>query len=145
MKVLAIDQGTTATKSFTLDESGRFESVAAFEHKQIYPSAGWVEHDAEELLRNVSACLDAAGQVDAIGMDNQGETVVAWDAGTGKPIYNAIVWQDDRTQDITEKLKADGAEAMTRARAGLPLDPYFSASKLRWFIDHVDEARTLLP
>ena len=82
MKVLAIDQGTTATKSFTLDESGRFESVAAFEHKQIYPNAGWVEHDAEELLRNVKACLEAAGQVDAIGMDNQGETVVAWDAGT---------------------------------------------------------------
>ncbi|CAN0123129.1 unnamed protein product [Phaeothamnion confervicola] len=144
MKVLAIDQGTTATKSFTLDESGRFESVAAFEHKQIYPNAGWVEHDAEELLRNVQACLEAAGKVDAIGMDNQGETVVAWDASTGKPIYNAIVWQDDRTQDITEKLKADGAEDLTRARAGLPLDPYFSASKLRWFLDHVDEARSLL-
>ena len=107
-------------------------------------NAGWVEHDAEELLRNVRACLEAAGKVDAIGMDNQGETVVAWDAATGKPIYNAIVWQDDRTQDITEKLKADGAEELTRARAGLPLDPYFSASKLRWFLDHVDEARSLL-
>jgi glycerol kinase len=86
MKILAIDQGTTATKSFTLDESGRFESVAAFEHKQIYPNAGWVEHDAEELLRKVQACLDAAGQVDAIGMDNHGETVVAWDAVNGRPM-----------------------------------------------------------
>ncbi len=144
MKVLAIDQGTTATKSFTLDEEGRFESVAAFEHRQIYPNAGWVEHDPEELLRNVSACLEAAGKVDAIGMDNQGETVVAWDAGTGKPIYNAIVWQDSRTQDTTEKLKADGAEEITLARAGLPLDPYFSAGKLRWLLDHVDGARSLL-
>ena len=144
MKVAAIDQGTTATKSFTLDTSGRFELVASVEHKQIYPNAGWVEHDAEELLRNITACLEAAGKIDAIGIDNQGETVVAWDAVTGKPIYNAIVWQDDRTQEITAKLKADGAEELTKARAGLPLDPYFSASKLRWFIDHVAEAKSLL-
>ena len=144
MKVLAIDQGTTATKSFTLDGEGRFESVAAVEHRQIFPNAGWVEHDPEELLRNVSACLEVAGKVDAIGMDNQGETVIAWDAGTGKPIYNAIVWQDSRTQDATEKLKADGAEELTLARAGLPLDPYFSAGKLRWLLDHADGARSLL-
>ena len=144
MKVAAIDQGTTATKSFTLDTSGRFESIAAIEHKQIYPNAGWVEHDAEELLGNVRTCLEAAGEVDAIGIANQGETVIAWDAKTGKPIYNAIVWQDDRTQDVTAKLKADGAERLTKARAGLPLDPYFSASKLRWFIDNVDEAKALL-
>ena len=144
MKVAAIDQGTTATKSFTLDDEGRFEIIASIEHKQIYPRAGWVEHDAEELLRNVKACLEAAGQVDAIGIDNQGETVIAWDANTGKPLYNAIVWQDDRTQDVTAKLKADGAEELTKVRAGLPLDPYFSASKLRWFIDNVDEAKTLL-
>ena len=98
MKVVAIDQGTTGTKSFTLDETGRFESVASLEHQQIYPQAGWVEHDAEELLRNVRTCLEAAGEADAIGIDNQGETVVAWNAKTGKPIYNAIVWQDDRTQ-----------------------------------------------
>ena len=144
MKVVAIDQGTTATKSFTLDDAGRFQSTASFEHKQIYPQAGWVEHDAEELLRNVKASLEAAGQADAIGIDNQGETVVAWDAKSGKPLYNAIVWQDDRTQDVTAKLKADGAEELTKARAGLPLDPYFSASKLRWFVDNVDEAKTLL-
>ena len=144
MKVLAIDQGTTATKSFTLDGEGRFESVAAFEHRQIFPNAGWVEHDPEELLRNVSACLEVAGKVDAIGMDNQGETVIAWDAGTGRPIYNAIIWQDSRTQDATEKLKADGAEELTLARAGLPLDPYFSAGKLRWLLDHADGARSLL-
>ena len=144
MKVLAIDQGTTATKSFTLDDAGCFESVAAFEHKQIYPRAGWVEHDVEDLLRNVRTCLEAAGKVDAIGIGNQGETVVTWDAKSGKPLYNAIVWQDDRTQDVTAKLKAEGAEELTKAHAGLPLDPYFSASKLRWFIDNVDEAKTLL-
>ncbi len=144
MKVVAIDQGTTGTKSFTLDESGRFESAASLEHRQIYPQAGWVEHDAEELLRNVGTCLEAAGEADAIGIDNQGETVVAWNAKTGQPIYNAIVWQDDRTHGTTAKLKADGAEELTKACAGLPLDPYFSASKLRWFIDNVDDAKTLL-
>ncbi len=143
MKVVAIDQGTTGTKSFILDETGHFESKASLEHRQIYPQAGWVEHDPEELLRNVRACLEAAGEVGAIGIDNQGETVVAWDAITGKPVYNAIVWQDDRTQGATAKLKADGAEELTKGRAGLPLDPYFSASKLRWLIDNVDDAKTL--
>jgi glycerol kinase len=144
MKVASIDQGTTGTKSFTLDEAGHFDSKAALDHKQFYPHAGWVEHDPEELLGNVATCLDAAGRVDAIGIDNQGETVIAWDSQSGRPIYNAIVWQDDRTQDVTSKLKADGAEELTLRQAGLPLDPYFSASKLRWFIDHVDEAKSLL-
>lgn len=144
MRVASVDQGTTGTKSFTLDDLGHFTPAAALEHRQIYPQAGWVEHDAEELLANVKSCLDAIGEVDAVGIDNQGETVVAWDSRTGRPVYNAIVWQDDRTQDVTEKLKTDGAEELTLKRAGLPLDPYFSASKLRWFIDHVDEARTLL-
>ena len=143
MKVASIDQGTTATKSFTLDDVGNFESMASVDHQQIYPHAGWVEHDPEELLGNVKSCLAAAGYVEAIGIDNQGETVVAWDAKTGTPIYNAIVWQDDRTQGVIAKLKADGAEELTLERAGLPLDPYFSASKLRWFIDHVDEAKIL--
>ncbi|MBL8790719.1 MAG: glycerol kinase [Rhizobiales bacterium] len=144
MKVLAIDQGTTGTKGFTLDDSGAFSKVGAFEHAQHYPQSGWVEHDAEELLSHVRACILAAGQVDAIGIDNQGETLVAWDAATGKPIHRAIVWQDDRTHDVTGRLKADGAEELTLARAGLPLDPYFSASKMRWIIDHVTEAQALL-
>ncbi len=144
MKVLAIDQGTTGTKAFTLDEQGALSKVAGFEHQQYYPQPGWVEHDAEELLAHVSACMAAAGTVDAIGIDNQGETLVAWDAKTGKPCYRAIVWQDDRTKHATEKLKSEGAEELTLARAGLPLDPYFSASKMRWIIDHVDDARSLL-
>lgn len=144
MKVVAIDQGTTGTKSFTLDSDGNFAVVASFEHRQIYPKAGWVEHDAEKLLAHVRDAIVAAGPVDAIGIDNQGETVVAWDAKTGKPVHNAIVWQDDRTKHVTARLKADGAEELTLKRAGLPLDPYFSGSKLTWFIDHVDEAKSLL-
>jgi glycerol kinase len=143
LKVLAIDQGTTGTKAFTLDGDGRFAKVANFEHKQIYPQQGWVEHDAEELLKHIQACIQNAGPVDAIGIANQGETLVAWDAETGKPVYNAIVWQDDRTKNETEQLKASGAEELTQAKAGLPLDPYFSASKMRWILDHVPEAQIL--
>jgi glycerol kinase len=143
MKVLAIDQGTTGTKAFTLDEKGTFKKSGSFEHKQIYPRQGWVEHDAEELLGHIEDCIAKAGPVDAIGIANQGETVVAWNATTGKPIYNAIVWQDDRTKATTELLKSEGAEALTQSKAGLPLDPYFSASKMRWIIDNVDGALDL--
>lgn len=144
MKVIAIDQGTTGTKAFTLDDEGGFADVTGFVHRQIYPQPGWVEHDPEELLGHVAAAIDAAGPADAIGIDNQGETVIAWDSRTGRPIHNAIVWQDDRTRDVTARLKADGAGEQTLAIAGLPLDPYFSASKLRWFIDHVPDAAELL-
>lgn len=144
MKVIAVDQGTTGTKSFTLESSGHFVPAASFEHRQIYPQPGWVEHDANELLAHVRGAIEATGDADAIGIDNQGETVVAWDAASGEPIHNAIVWQDARTSAVTEKLKAEGAEDLTLKRAGLPLDPYFSAAKLRWFIDNVPEARGLL-
>ena len=144
MKILAIDQGTTSTRGFTLDAAGAFAFVAAREHRQIYPRPGWVEHDPEEILAGVRAIIAAAGPVDAIGLDNQGETVVAWDAADGRPLHNAIVWQDDRTREMTDRLKAAGAEALTLERAGLPLDPYFSASKLRWFLDHLPDARDLL-
>ncbi len=144
MKVVAVDQGTTGTKSYSYDDAGCFTAAASFEHAQHYPQPGWVEHDPEELLRHVTEAIAAAGKVDAIGIDNQGETVVAWDSATGRPIHNAIVWQDDRTRDVTERLKAEGAEELTQAVAGLPLDPYFSAAKLRWFIDHVPEAKSLL-
>lgn len=141
--VVAIDQGTTATKLHRLRPDGSFETLATREHRQIYPQPGWVEHDAEELLDNVRACLDLAGDAAAIGIANQGETVVAWDADTGRPLHNAIVWQDARTQDVTERLKRQGAEALTLERAGLPLDPYFSASKLRWLLDHAEGAAEL--
>ncbi len=147
--VVGIDQGTTATKSVLLCEDGQLRLVSNRKHKQIYPRSGWVEHDPEELLANVKSGLEEAanqclGSLAGIGIDNQGETIVAWDAKTGEPIYNAIVWQDDRTQQKIEELKADGVEAEVLQRAGLPLDPYFSASKMRWILDHVPAASELL-
>ena len=141
--VIAIDQGTTGTKAHRLRDDGTFETIAGFEHRQIYPQQGWVEHDPEELARHVESALDQAGDASAIGIANQGETVVAWDAETKRPIHNAIVWQDARTADVTERLKADGAEELTLKLAGLPLDPYFSAAKLRWLLDNVPEAQAL--
>ena len=144
MKILAIDQGTTSTKAFTYDDEGNFKRIYAADVKQNYPKPGWVEHDAEELLGHIEAAIKKAGKVDAIGIANQGETLLAWNSETGKPIAPAIVWQDDRTKTACARLKADGAEALTKAKAGLPLDPYFSASKFRWLLDNVPEAAPLL-
>ena len=143
-RILAIDQGTTATKTYTLDSYGHFEFCRSIEHRQIYPQSGWVEHDPETLLSNVRDSIEAAGDIGAIGIDNQGETVIAWDDADGHPIYNAIVWQDQRTTEFTEALKSRGAEQLTLERAGLPLDPYFSASKLRWILKNVPDAGKLL-
>src|SRR5690606_22404371 len=113
------------------------------EHRQYYPKPGWVEHDAEELLASVAACLDASPAVDCAGIDNQGESCLAWDARTGKAITPVIVWQDDRTAELCEQLKRQGHEPQVRSLAGLPLDPYFSASKLGWILRHVPEAAEL--
>lgn len=143
-RVLAIDQGTSATKAIVLHGDGTVEPVGSYPHRQYYPRPGRVEHDAEELFANVTAAIAAAGRpLDAVGIANQGETVVAWDAATGRPIHRAIVWQDVRTQPAIERLRAAGAEALTLSRAGLPLDAYFSASKLRWLLDEVPEAAGL--
>jgi glycerol kinase len=142
--VLAIDQGTTGTKLHRLYADGRFQTLDGFEHRQILPRPGWVEHDPEELIEHLNRCVGGTGRAKGIGIANQGETVVAWDAVTKRPIYNAIVWQDSRTNETIAALKEGGHEETTLARAGLPLDPYFSASKLRWLIDHVDEAKPLL-
>ena len=141
--VVGIDQGTTATKAYSLSTAGEFRQLCSIEHRQIYPQPGWVEHDPGELLAAVERCLDSAGNASAAGLANQGETVIAWDADSGEPVCNAIVWQDNRTQDFIENLKAQGAETLTLERAGLPLDAYFSASKLRWILDHVPEAAAL--
>jgi glycerol kinase len=144
MKVLAIDQGTTGTKAFTYDEQGHFKKIFNADVTQHYPQTGYVEHDAEELFSHIERAIAKAGKFDAIGIANQGETLVAWDKDTGKPIHNAIVWQDDRSKDFCNRLKADGAELLTKAVAGLPLDPYFSASKFRWLLENVPEAQILL-
>ena len=141
---LAIDQGTTGTKAHVLRGDGSFATLQGFEHRQIYPQAGWVEHDPEELIAHLETASALAKDATSIGIANQGETVVAWDARTKRPIHNAIVWQDARTSDVTDRLKAAGAEETTLALAGLPLDAYFSASKLRWLLDNAPEAKTLL-
>ncbi|HVJ33927.1 MAG TPA: FGGY family carbohydrate kinase [Terriglobia bacterium] len=141
--VIAIDQGTTGTKVHRLHRDGSFATLGGFEHRQIFPQAGWVEHDPEELIGHIESCIALGNDAAAIGLDNQGETVIAWDSKTKQPIYNAIVWQDARTEGEIQRLKAAGAESETLQRAGLPLDPYFSASKLRWLLDHVPEAQAL--
>ena len=147
--VVGIDQGTTGTKVVLLDEGGELTLAGSRKHRQIYPRSGWVEHDPEELLANVELGLkEAADQCESslagIGIDNQGETIVAWDSKTGEPICNAIVWQDNRTQQRIAELKSDGVEREVLNRAGLPLDPYFSASKMSWILDHVPAASELL-
>lgn len=142
MTILAIDQGTTSTKAFAWTADGLREGLRR-QHRQIRPQQGWVEHDAEELIAHIEALIAAEPELKALGLANQGETVVAWDAETKRPLYNAIVWQDERTADAVEALRRNGIEALTKARAGLPLDSYFSATKLRWLLDHADGARAL--
>jgi glycerol kinase len=146
--VIAVDQGTTGSGGHVLQSDGAFHSGATIDHKQFYPQPNWVEHDAEELVANVANLISSAKKehgtsLEGIGIANQGETVIAWDARTKRPIYRAIVWQDARTHARIEELKAAGREEATLARAGLPLDPYFSAAKLRWILDNVVEAKTL--
>jgi glycerol kinase len=141
---LGIDQGTTATKAVLLREDGSTVALPSTAHRQSYPQPGWVEHDPDELLGSIEVALLAAGdEGDAVGIANQGETVVAWDASTGRPLYPAIVWQDNRTSAMTDRLRQDGAEHLSLERSGLPLDPYFSASKLRWLLDNAPEAAPL--
>lgn len=143
MRALAIDQGTTSTRALLVDETGA-RTLHAVEHRQNYPAPDHVEHDPAELLANVTACLAAAPDVDCVGLANQGESCLAWDGSTGRPVSPVIVWQDARTASVCDRFKSSGAEALTIARAGLPLDPYFSASKLGWIMAHVPEARSLL-
>ncbi|MDP3340028.1 FGGY family carbohydrate kinase [Frigidibacter sp.] len=143
--ILALDQGTTSTRALIVDAGGRARTLLSRPHRQIYPRPGWVEHDPEELIANLAACIAAAGAEAplAAGLANQGESCLAWEAGTGRPISPVIVWQDARTEDICARLRAEGAEVLTLAVAGLPLDPYFSASKLGWLLRELPEARAL--
>jgi glycerol kinase len=145
MLIASIDQGTTSTKCLLVDEAGNTTNVGAIRHRQILPRDGWVEHDAAELLANVRELLARAvdAGAEALALANQGETVVAWDLRDGQPICNAIVWQDQRTASSVDALRKTGLEAEVKDRAGLPLDPYFSASKLRWILDAVPAANEL--
>lgn len=145
--LLALDQGTTSSRAILFTDRGEVAAVAQREVTQIYPRAGWVEHDAEEILASQLAVMreavEAAGSrpIAAVGITNQRETTVVWDRSTGRPIHHAIVWQDRRTAPACERLKAAGHEAMVRDRCGLVFDPYFSAAKIAWILDHVPGAR----
>jgi glycerol kinase len=147
--VLALDQGTTSSRAILFDRSGSIVKIAQKEFTQIYPQPGWVEHDAMEIWGTQSGVarevLESAGvrpqEIVAIGITNQRETAVVWDKNTGKPIHNAIVWQDRRTAGICDDLKARGLESYIRENTGLVVDAYFSGTKIKWILDHVEGAR----
>jgi glycerol kinase len=147
--LLALDQGTSSSRSIVFDENGTVRGLAHQEFTQIYPQPGLVEHNPQEILASQlntarqalhKAGIDGTG-LTAIGITNQRETIVLWDRVTGNPLHNAIVWQDRRTAPVIEQLKADGAESMVTAKTGLLLDPYFSATKTGWLLDHIPGAR----
>jgi glycerol kinase len=146
--ILAIDQGTTGTTCLVFDEEGRVAGRAYSEFEQHFPRPGWVEHDAGEIwevTRRVAAeAIASAGiegaELDAIGIANQRETVVAWDPATGEPVHRALVWQDRRTAARCEELREQGREGLVRERTGLVLDPYFSATKIEWLLRNVEAA-----
>ncbi len=143
--VIAIDQGTTSSRAIVFDASMNVAGVGQQEFTQHFPQSGWVEHDAEEIWQSVVAtcrtAIAAAGiapsDIAAVGITNQRETTLAWDRKTGKPVYNAIVWQDRRTASFCEELKSKGLEPLFTAKTGLLLDPYFSGTKMAWLLDNV--------
>ncbi len=147
--IAAIDQGTTSTRCMIFDHSGDVVAVDQMEHEQILPRAGWVEHDAQEIWRNTREVLGGAmgkgnlnsGQITAVGITNQRETALVWDRKTGEPVYNAIVWQDTRTQKICDELAGDEGAEKYKSRVGLPLATYFSGPKVKWILDNVEGAR----
>ncbi|GAA1942898.1 glycerol kinase GlpK [Agromyces allii] len=147
--ILAIDQGTTSSRAIIFDKAGSIVSTGQLEHEQIFPKAGWVEHDAAEIWRNTGEVIgQALGKVNltrhdiaAVGITNQRETAVVWDRNTGEPVYNAIVWQDTRTQSIVDRLAADGGVERFKAKVGLPLATYFSGTKIVWILENVPGAR----
>ncbi len=147
--VLAFDQGTTSSRAILFDRNGNIHSVAQKEFTQIYPKPGWVEHNPMEIWGSQSGVAREAleksavspDEVAAIGITNQRETTIVWDKETGKPVYNAIVWQDRRTASICDNLKARGLTETIRAKTGLVVDAYFSGTKVKWILDHVEGAR----
>ena len=149
--VLALDQGTTSSRAIIFDKKGNIVGKAQNEFEQIYPQAGWVEHDPLAILYSqfqaVSSCILSSGanpcDIAGIGITNQRETTILWDRQTGKPVYNAIVWQCRRTAELCEELKAQGLEDYIKEKTGLLIDAYFSATKIKWILDNVAGAREL--
>jgi len=149
--VLALDQGTTSSRALLFDQEGTIRAVAQQEFDQIFPHPGWVEHNPEQITSSqIAVALDAlsragatASDVAAIGITNQRETTIVWNRETGKPVHNAIVWQDRRTSDFCEQLRNEGHAPLIQQRTGLLIDAYFSATKITWILDNVPDARTL--
>jgi glycerol kinase len=147
--LLAIDQGTTSSRCIFFDKGGSIQSVAQQEYKQIYPKPGWVEHDPTEIWASQLAVMSEAkarlgadaSEIAAIGITNQRETTIVWDKATGKPVYNAIVWQCRRTSEYCDNLKEKGWADTIRKKTGLVIDAYFSATKVRWILENVPGAR----
>jgi glycerol kinase len=147
--ILSLDQGTTSSRSILFAKDGTIVAHAQREFKQIYPQGGWVEHDPFDILTSqMSSVVEVLGKAGirardlaAVGITNQRETTIVWDRATGKPVYNAIVWQDRRTAEKCRQLKDDGMEETVRQKTGLLIDPYFSSSKIAWILDNVDGAR----
>ncbi|TLF46678.1 glycerol kinase GlpK [Maribacter aurantiacus] len=147
--IISLDQGTTSSRALLVDEQGRIQGMVQKEFKQIFPKSGWVEHDAIEILETQLGVLKELisnnkvdlGDVKAIGITNQRETAVVWDKNTGKPVYNAIVWQDKRTAGICEHLKKEGLTEHVRKTTGLVIDSYFSGTKVKWILDNVEGAK----
>ncbi|WP_165997958.1 glycerol kinase GlpK [Bacillus sp. Cs-700] len=148
--ILSLDQGTTSSRAILFNKKGEIVNVAQKEFKQHFPKSGWVEHDAQEIWSSIlsvmaqvlsSASDLSAKDIEAIGITNQRETTVVWDKNTGKPIYNAIVWQSRQTAGIVKELKDQGHEDMVRNKTGLLIDAYFSGTKVKWILDNVDGAR----
>jgi glycerol kinase len=145
----AVDQGTTSTRFMIFDHSGKVVGVEQKEHEQIYPKPGWVEHDPMEIITRMNEVIEGglkkakikAEDLAAVGVTNQRETTVVWERKTGKPIYNALVWQDTRTQGVVDELSADGGQDRFREKAGLPLATYFSGTKAKWLLENVEGAR----
>jgi glycerol kinase len=149
--ILALDQGTTSSRAIVIDRNGLPVASAQKEFTQIYPKPGWVEHNPDEIWSTQAGVAEGAiteaglksSDIAAIGITNQRETTLVWDRSTGKPVYNAIVWQDRRTADYCDKLKHDGHSSMITGKTGLIIDAYFSATKVKWILDNVEGARGL--
>lgn len=147
--IMSIDQGTTSSRAIIVNHDGEIVGSSQAEFEQFYPQPGWVEHDANLIWNNVQQVIAGAfidgginpSQIAAIGLTNQRETTVVWDKQTGKPIYHAIVWQSRQTADLAEQLIQDGHQEMIQAKTGLVIDAYFSATKIRWILDHVEGAQ----
>ena len=146
-KIISIDQGTSSTRSVLYDKNGQFIDAVQEEFEQIFPDDGWVEHNPEKIWNSVLNTLSAlvknnnveSSHIASIGITNQRETTVIWNKRTGTPIYNAIVWQDRRTANYCERLRSQ--EGLIHKKTGLAVDPYFSATKIRWLLENIDGAK----